>query len=101
MTLTLQNIAQIDPDQARGTIFSFTDNYATYSFAASGSSPSPRLHTLAEKIRLLELRLKCMLQVVPIARDTDGLSRGMRASPPHELALQRLSFSRSPSMCLS
>jgi hypothetical protein len=30
LRLTLQNIAQIDPDQARGTtIFYFTDNYAT------------------------------------------------------------------------
>jgi hypothetical protein len=31
LKLTLQNIAQIDPGQARGTtIFYFTDNYATY-----------------------------------------------------------------------
>jgi hypothetical protein len=47
LKLTLQNIAQIDPVQARGTmIFHFTDNkYATYCIAASGSSPSLHLHT--------------------------------------------------------
>jgi hypothetical protein len=98
LKLTLQNIGQIDPVQARGgtTIFYFTDNYATYCIAASGSSPSPRLHALIEEIRLLELRLECTLQavhvpgVVMITQGTDGLSRGVWASPLHDLALQQV-----------
>jgi hypothetical protein len=80
LKLTLQNIAQIDPDQAPGTtILYFTDNYATYCVAASGSSPSPRLYSLIKEIRLLELRLECALQVVHvpgvvvITEGTDGL----------------------------
>ncbi len=70
LKLTLQNIEQIDPAQARGTtIFYFTDNYATYFVAASGSSPSSRLHALIEEIHLLlVLRLECTLQVVHAPR---------------------------------
>jgi hypothetical protein len=74
----------------------FTYNYATYCIAASGSSPSPRLHALIEEIRLLELRLECTLQVVHvpgvvmITQGTDRLSRGVWVSPLHELASQQV-----------
>ena len=73
------------------TLFYFTDNSVTYYIAAKGSSGYPHLHSLIEKILLIELRLNFVLQVVPvpgvlmIRQGTDVLSRGIWASPLHNL----------------
>lgn len=77
------------------TIFYFTDNMTVYWIAASGTSPSPGLHSLIEAIRLAELELGCSLQVVHIPgvvmihQGTDGLSRGIWVSALHTLPDQR------------
>jgi hypothetical protein len=92
LKLTLLNLRQEAKEEVAGTtVFYFTDNLTTYWVASSGSSPSPRLHSLIEEIRLLELELDCCLQVVHVPgvvmidQGTDGLSRGIWASPFHGL----------------
>ena len=92
LRLTLVNLRQEAPEEVAGTtVFYFTDNLTTYWVASSGSSPSPRLHALIEEIRLLEMELDCCLQVVHVPgvvmidQGTDGLSRGIWASPFHGL----------------
>jgi len=94
LELTLRQILA-SPTQAasaRGsTLFYFTDNSTTYWVAAAGSSRSPGLHALIENIRRLELTLDCSLVVVHvpgvvmIQQGTDGLSRGVWATPYHDL----------------
>lgn len=65
------------------TLFYFTDNSGVYWITTTGSSSSPGLHKLVGEIRLLELELGCVLQVVHvpgrvlITQGTDGLSRGV------------------------
>jgi hypothetical protein len=92
LKLTLLNLRQEAKSEVAGTtVFYFTDNLTTHWVASSGSSPSPRLHALIEEIRLLELELDCCLQVVHVPgvvmidQGTDGLSRGIWASPFHGL----------------
>ena len=92
LALTLEHVLATDPESVRGaTVFYFTDNSTVYWIAAAGASHSPGLHALIERIRELELRLGCMLQVVHvpgvvmIRQGTDGLSRGIWASPFHDL----------------
>ncbi|CAJ1956287.1 unnamed protein product, partial [Cylindrotheca closterium] len=69
------------------TVLYFTDNSGVYWIATTGSSRSPGLHKLIGEIRLLELELDCMLQVVHvpglvlISQGTDGLSRGVWMTP--------------------
>ncbi|CAJ1948036.1 unnamed protein product [Cylindrotheca closterium] len=71
------------------TVLYFTDNSGVYWIATTGSSRSPGLHKLIGEIRLLELELDCMLQVVHvpglvlISQGTDGLSRGVWMTPFH------------------
>jgi len=70
-------------------VFYFTDNSGVYWIATSGSSKSRNLHRLLGEIRLLELDLGIMLQVVHvpglvlITQGTDGLSRGVWMTPFH------------------
>jgi hypothetical protein len=92
LKLTLLNLRQEASKEVQGTtVLYFTDNLTTYWVASSGSSPSPRLHVLIKEIRLLEMELDCCLQVihvpgvVMIDQGTDGLSRGVWASPFHGL----------------
>jgi hypothetical protein len=92
LKLTLLNLRKEAPAEVAGTtVFYFTDNSTTYWIASSGSSPSPPLHALIEEIRLLEMELDCCLQVVHVPgvvmidQGTDGLSRGIWASPFHGL----------------
>ncbi|CAJ1968834.1 unnamed protein product [Cylindrotheca closterium] len=65
------------------TVFYFTDNSGVYWIATTGSSKRRDLHQLLSEIRLLELDLQCVLQVVHvpgrvlITQGTDGLSRGV------------------------
>ncbi|CAJ1946038.1 unnamed protein product [Cylindrotheca closterium] len=65
------------------TVFYFTDNSGVYWIATTGSSRTRSLHKLISEIRLLELDLQCVLQVVHvpgrvlITQGTDGLSRGV------------------------
>jgi hypothetical protein len=82
--LSLLCLLEDGAESVRGTtIFYFTDKSSTYWISASGSSPSPALHTLIEEIRMLELELDCSLQVVHVPgylminQGTDGLSRGI------------------------
>ena len=92
LLLTMEHIERDHAEEVTGTtLFYFTDNSVTYYIAAKGSSGYPQLHSLIEKIRLIELRLHCVLQVVHvpgvlmIRQGTDGLSRGIWASPLHNL----------------
>jgi hypothetical protein len=83
--LTLDQLLKEDPHSVKGTtVFYFTDNSTVCWIAASGSLASPRLHTLTEDIRLLEMQLGWhLLQVihmpglVMIQQGTDGLSWGI------------------------
>jgi hypothetical protein len=82
--VTFECLLQEEPAALQGTtVFYFTDNSTVYWISSSGSSKSPRLHSLIESIRILELRLGCHLQVVHvpglimIQQGTDGLSRGI------------------------
>ena len=60
-----------------------TDNMVTYDVFRRGTSKSTPLWTLFLRIKLLELELKCHVQVIHvpgttmIAQGTDGLSRGV------------------------
>ena len=61
----------------------FTDNMVTYDIFRKGTSKSIRLWTLLLHIKLLELKLNCIVQVIHvpgttmIAQGSDGLSRGI------------------------
>ncbi len=63
------------------TFFYFTDNMTTYYTFMSGSSKSPSIHSLLEDIKLLEIELEIVLEVIHvpgttiITEGTDGLSR--------------------------
>ena len=71
------------------TLLYFTDNMTTYYVTMSGSSTSPRLHSLVKQIKLMELQLRCHLEVIHvpgttmICQGTDGISRGVWLSPLH------------------
>jgi hypothetical protein len=71
------------------TLFYFTDNSVTYYAVMSGSSTSPHLQDLVRRIKLLELSLGCLLEVVHVPgvvvidQGTDDLSRGVWISPLH------------------
>lgn len=91
-----------DSDSVHGTtVFYFTDNSGVYWIATTGSSKSPNLHSLIERIRELELELGCMLQVVHvpglvlIQQGTDGLSRGIWMSRCHNLPADEDLITRS------
>jgi hypothetical protein len=64
------------------TLFYFTDNMVTYYIVHNGSSRNTELHKLIRRIKLLELRSHCRIEVihvpgvVMITQGTDGLSRG-------------------------
>lgn len=72
------------------TVFYFTDSSSVYWIAAKGSSRWAHLHSLIVAIRLLEVELGCILQVVHIPglamiiQGTDGLSRGVWISALHK-----------------
>ena len=92
LELTLVQLEQADPKAVYATtVFYFTDNSTVYWVMASGSSKSPGLHALVERIHRLEIRLGCNLQVVHvpgllmIRQGTDGLSRGVWATTLHDL----------------
>ena len=77
------------------TVFYFTDNTVTYFIALSGSSKFPRLRALISEIRLLEIQLGILVEVVHvpgvvmIQQGTDGLSRGIWMSTYHSLMDER------------
>ena len=83
------------PGLVGSTVFYFTDNSTTYYIAASSSSPHPRLHDLISDIRLLEIQLAVVLEVihvpglVMIEQGTDGLSRGIWMSGLHSFMDER------------
>ena len=71
-------------DQVRGRrLIYFTDNMVSYDVFRKGSSKSTPLWRLFLKIKLLEMELQCVLQVIHvpgtamIEQGTDGLSRGV------------------------
>jgi hypothetical protein len=72
-------------------VFYFTDDSGVYWIAAAGSSRAVHLHRLIVEIRLLEIELDCLLQVIHvpglvlIQQGTDGLSRGIWMSALHSL----------------
>jgi hypothetical protein len=71
------------------TLFYFTDNSVTYYAVSAGFSTSPHLQDLVRRIKLLELSLGCLLEVVHVPgvvvidQGTDDLSRGVWISPLH------------------
>jgi hypothetical protein len=92
LLITLETLCENHREEATGTtIFYMTDNSVTYYVAASGTSRSPRLQHLIERIRALELELESHLQVVHIPglvmiqQGTDGLSRGIWMNPLQDL----------------
>jgi hypothetical protein len=89
---TIQRLEKIDSGElARGTLFYFTNNLATYYVVQNGSSASKELHKLVRAIKLLEEKLKCRVEVVHvpgrlmIEAGPDGLSRGVWLSPDRML----------------
>jgi len=81
-------------DYEETTVFYFTDNSVTYYILNSGSSKHERLHALIVEIKLLELKLNILLNVihipgrVMITQGTDGLSRGVWMSSLHNQVSQ-------------
>ena len=81
---TLEYEIELKGKRVRGRrLIYFTDNMVTYDVFRKGSSKSLPLWTLLLKIKLLEIKLQCVLQVVHvpgttmICQGTDGLSRGV------------------------
>jgi hypothetical protein len=68
------------------TFFYFTDSMTVYCAVTKGSSTSPGLHDMVERIKMLEIELGINLEVVHvpgttiITERTDGLSRGIWVS---------------------
>jgi hypothetical protein len=95
MRTLLTALELIDGDPTRKaacfgtTLFYFTDNSVTYFAVQAGSSKLPHLQNLVRRIKLLELRLGCLLEVVHVPgvvmidQGTDDLSRGVWISPLH------------------
>ena len=84
LELTLQREASRSDERSRDTVlFYFTDNQITYFVVTSGSSRDPALQALIYRIKELEDRLGCHLEVVHIpgtsiiAQGSDDLSRGL------------------------
>ena len=87
MTLkqTLENEKSNGGNRVRGRrLLYWTDNMVTYDIFRRGNSKSLRLWTLLLQIKILELELGCIVQVIHvpgtimITQGTDGLSRGVR-----------------------
>ena len=81
---TLEHELRSDGKRVQGRrLLYFTDNMVTYDVFRKGSSKAQPLWTLLLRIKLLELRLQCVLQVIHvpgttmITQGTDGLSRGV------------------------
>ena len=81
---TLEHELLSDGKRVQGRrLLYFTDNMVTYDVFRKGSSKSQPLWILLLRIKLLELQLQCVLQVVHvpgttmITQGTDGLSRGV------------------------
>jgi hypothetical protein len=95
MRTLLTALELLETDQERKaackgtTLFYFTDNSVTYYAVSAGSSTSPHLQDLVRRIKLLELSLGCLLEVVHVPgvvvidQGTDDLSRGVWISPLH------------------
>jgi hypothetical protein len=91
--LTALELIEADPDRKAAcfgtTLFYFTDNSVTYFAVQAGSSKLAHLQLLVRRIKLLELRLGCLLEVVHVPgvvmidQGTDDLSRGVWISPLH------------------
>ena len=86
-TTLKRELARPDSRSRDCTLFYFTDNSTTYHVVNGGSSRSPGLHELVYSIKTLEIRLRCMLEVVHvpgttlISQGADDLSRGVWVSP--------------------
>ena len=81
---TLEHELLSDGKRVQGRrLLYFTDNMVTYDVVRKGSSKSQSLWTLLLRIKILELQLQCVLQVIHvpgttmISQGTDGLSRGV------------------------
>jgi len=81
LVLTLEEGARRG-DFDRTEVWIFTDNTRAESVFHKGHSPSPKLNSLALRLRLLEIRGQTKIHMVHVAGDrmvrqgTDGLSRG-------------------------
>lgn len=90
-TLEHELLSKGERVQGRRLLY-FTDNMVTYDVFRKGSSKSLPLWTLLLRIKILELKLQCVLQVIHvpgttmISQGTDGLSRGvdMQALASHQ-----------------
>jgi hypothetical protein len=84
---TMERIQQEGKDQRGVTIFYFTDNMTTYYVVQNGSSRSPELHKLIQRIKLLEVLMGCRIEVIHVPgvlmidEGTDGLSQGLWLPP--------------------
>ena len=84
LLFTLEHEKSLGGERVKGRrLLYFTDNMVSYDVFRKGSSKSTPLWTLFLKIKLLELELQCVLQVIHvpgttmIEQGTDGLSRGV------------------------
>jgi hypothetical protein len=83
--LTALELLETDPERKASckdtTLFYFTDNSVTYYAVSAGSSTSPHLQDLVRRIKLRELSLGCLLEVVHVTgvvdidQGTDDLSQ--------------------------
>lgn len=84
LLFTLEYELNIGGKRVKGRLLLyFTDNMVTYDVFRKGSSSSTSLWILLLKIKLLELQLQCVVQVIHVPgttmveQGTDGLSRGV------------------------
>jgi hypothetical protein len=88
---TMERLDKQGADLKGGTLLYFTDNLVSYYVVHNGSSTSRELHKLIRRIKILEIKLDCRVEPVHvpgklmIEQCTDGLSRGIWASPERVL----------------
>jgi hypothetical protein len=88
---TMERLDRQGADLQGGTLFYFTDNLVSYYIVHNGSSTSRELHKLIRRIKILEIKMDCRVELVHvpgklmIEQCTDGLSRGIWASPERVL----------------
>jgi hypothetical protein len=88
---TMERLDRQGADLQGGTLFYFTDNLVSYYIAHNGSSTSRELHKLIRRIKILEIKMDCRVELVHvpgklvIEQCTNGLSRGIWASPERVL----------------
>lgn len=77
----------------RHTILYLTDNLVTYHAVRKGTSASPNLRLLIQRLKQYEMEHHCRVEVIHvpgttmIRQGTDGLSRGLWVTPLHDTSV--------------